>query len=99
MAINRYNGSSGHMERVPEPGDRAVPAAQAYIRPPSPRGAGGGGSELLGGLERRLGGLLSRLGHMELETEDLILLLIVYLMYREQHDEQLLIIMALLLFG
>ena len=34
----------------------------------------------------------------ELETEDLILLLILYLMYRESHDEQYLIILGIMLF-
>ena len=33
---------------------------------------------------------------MNLETEDLILLLIIYLMYRESGDKQLLLIMAIL---
>ena len=41
-----------------------------------------------------IGGALSRL--MNLETEDLILLLIIYLMYRESGDKQLLLIMAIL---
>ena len=46
----------------------------------------------LGGLEN-LGKLLpERIG--ELETEDIILLLILYLMYRESGDSELLIIMG-----
>lgn len=41
-----------------------------------------------------LGGLASRLDLSKLETEDLILLLILYLLYRESGDEELLIMMG-----
>ena len=89
MAINRYSGSNGRFERVPEPGDMPP---QQYItpKPPQPAYSGCGGDQLMQGI----GGALSRL--MNLETEDLILLLIIYLMYRESGDKQLLLIMAIL---
>ena len=40
------------------------------------------------------GGLASRLDLSKLETEDIILLLILYLLYRESGDEELLIMMG-----
>lgn len=53
-------------------------------RPPSP----------LTGISGELGRLLSRLSPMNLETDDLILAMILYLMYRDSRDEELLYIMA-----
>ncbi len=68
-------------------------------RPASPQHAARHG-ERRGALESLLsglgGGLSSRLGN--LETEDLLLLAIVYLMYRESGDKQLLVVLAALLF-
>ena len=58
--------------------------APGSIRPPGP----------LAGLGGELGRLLGRLSSMKLETDDLLLLLVLYLMYRESHDEELLFIMA-----
>lgn len=46
-----------------------------------------------GGLMERLSGLLN-IGGEEFETEDIILLMILYLMYRESGDSELLIIMG-----
>lgn len=48
--------------------------------------------KLLGNFGGALSGRLSRL-----ETEDLLLLAVVYLMYRESGDKQLLIVLAALL--
>lgn len=64
---------------------RPVPAPPPVSRrPPSP----------LSGLSGELGRLLSRLSPMNLETEDLLLAMVLYLMYRESKDEELLFIMA-----
>ena len=91
--INRYQGNSGRMERVPESGERP-----ASPRPP-PRPPPGGPprqpaqrSGLLQGLGSLTDLLPGKIG--ELETEDYILLLILYLMYRESGDSELLIIMG-----
>jgi hypothetical protein len=54
-------------------------------------------SDLMGGLQGTLEGLFSKITS-ELETEDLILLLILYLLYRESGDEELLIMMGALVF-
>ncbi len=53
---------------------------------------------MLGGLGQNLGGLIPKVLPDGLETEDLILLLILYLMYRETGDKELLIIIGALFF-
>ncbi len=68
------------------------PQRQGAYRPAAQKQPGGalfGGKP--GGL---LGSLTSRLDLSRLETEDLILLLILYLLYRESGDEELLIMMG-----
>lgn len=95
---NRYIGNTGVVRRIPEdhagssvprPASRPVsPPAPLSIRPPSP----------LSGLSGELNRLLSRLSPMKLETDDLLLVLILYLMYRESRDEEFLFIIAALLF-
>ena len=49
---------------------------------------GGGFGDLLGGLTEKLANL---------ETEDILILMILYLMYRESEDSEMLIIMAAML--
>lgn len=84
--INRYEGNTGRVVRLPEPHDRPPPPPPApppVPPPPPPRRP----PQLPFG--RLLPGALA-----ELETEDLLLLLILYLMYRESGDQELLIIMG-----
>ena len=91
MDYNRYYGNTGRRERVREtpgagrpvphpaepPEERPLPAPPpARPRPPRPFPFSG-----------RLGGLMK-----ELETEDVILGLIFYLLYRETKDEDFLIL-------
>lgn len=91
--INRWDGNSGRVQRFPESRDRAPKPAATQKPPvpqhmPAPKKPGG----LLSGLES-----LKKLipgGPQELETEDIILLLILYLMYRESGDSELLMIMG-----
>ena len=100
--INRYQGNSGRVERFPESGEerRAPPREQIPrrqppppVRPKPPKPAPGG---LLNGLVD-IGRLLpDKIG--ELETDDIILLLILYLMYRESGDKELLFILGGMLF-
>lgn len=90
--INRYQGNSGRVERFPESGEerRAPPREQIPRRqPPPPEPAPGGLLNGLGDIGRLLP---DKIG--ELETDDIILLLILYLMYRESGDSELLIIMG-----
>lgn len=95
--INRYQGNSGRVERFPESGEerRAPPREQIPrrqpppVRPKPPEPAPGGLLNGLGDIGRLLP---DKIG--ELETDDIILLLILYLMYRESGDSELLIIMG-----
>lgn len=84
---NRYKGNSGAVERVydrpPQKAQSAVPVPKNV--PPRPA------TPLMSGA---LGKIPEKLG--ELETEDLLLALILYLMYRESGDRELLIIMGAL---
>ena len=119
MAINRYRGNSGVVQRIEDGEDvpsreltplqngnfyRQRPAQPPQnIRPPRlPLSGDSGGQGMLKGLgdtlEKSLGGVFSKVKSIDLETEDIILLLIIYLMYKENKDEQLLIIMGLMLF-
>ena len=95
--INRYQGNSGRLTHYPEPERPRRPAPQkpapsAGQRPVSPAPPPARPQGLLGGLENLGRVLPERIG--ELETEDIILLLILYLMYRESGDSDLLIIMG-----
>ena len=78
-SYNRYQGNTGRVTRVDERREERPPDA------PKPRQL-----PLLGG---SLADLLPK-SFGELETEDIILLLILYLMYRESGDSELLIIMG-----
>ncbi len=57
-----------------------------------------GFGDTFGGISDGLGGVLSKFKNWEFETEDLIIMLIIYLMYRESKDEELLIILGVMLF-
>ncbi len=58
--------------------------AQRENRPPRPQE----------GLDRAVGSILKKLESVNMETDDLILALILYLMYRESGDKDLLIMLA-----
>ncbi len=75
--------------RPPSPPPRPVSAPPPVSRrPPSP----------LSGLSGELGRLLGKLSHINLETDDLLILVVLYLMYKESKDEELLFIMAAMFF-
>ena len=81
---NRYQGNTGRVERVEDTAEpkqsaprRPIPGpAPGERRPPGP----------LSGLSGELGRLLGRLSPARLETEDYLLLVILYLLYRESRD-------------
>lgn len=105
----RYAGNSGEMRRVEEPLPGSLPPLPGPLPgfrsppPPPPPGSrpphsagpplppGGHGPSLPGLLEGLLSGLREGL-----ETEDLILLLILYLLYRESGEHELLVVMGAL---
>ncbi|MBD5162259.1 MAG: hypothetical protein HDT14_09670 [Oscillibacter sp.] len=106
---NRYvRNDDGRYERVtmPEeppfdgypPGGGEPPPHREDTYGPPPGGASRGPGPPPGG-ERKgfLSGLLDRLNLKNLDTEDLLLLLIIYLLYREGEDEELLLALGLLL--
>lgn len=69
--------------------DCSEPKKSAYkISPPGPGP----------GLSGELGKLFGKLGSLSLETEDLLLMTVLYLMYRESGDKELLIMIGALLF-
>lgn len=93
---NRYQGNTGRVERVPDaeptfpqrtaPQNAARPPERPAPPPPGERRPPGPGY----GLSGELGRLLRRLSPMEQETEDFLLIFILYLLYRESGDEEFL---------
>lgn len=98
---NRYQGNSGRVERVEEASTGRSAGAPAPVRRP-PSGPAPGERRPpspLSGLSGELGRLLRRLSGEGLETEDFLLIFILYLLYRESGDEDFLFaIGGLLLF-
>lgn len=80
---NRYQGNSGRVQRVND--KPKVPELKNHIQPPPLKKLGDTGFPLKGILPK---------GLPELEAEDLILLLVLYLMYRKSGDSDLLIMMG-----
>lgn len=87
--MKRYDGRNGSFTQVPEPSMPGSPPLQPPAPPPG-NARPGTPSGLLPGFDP--GRLLSGLG--SLEAEDLLLLLILWLLFRESGDWELLIIMA-----
>ena len=88
----RYQGNSGRMEWVGDP--PAPTPVPAPLPPPPPTLPGSPGE---GGLAAFLERFLPA-GRVELEQEDLLLLLILYLLYRESGDKELLLMMGAMVF-
>lgn len=95
--LNRYQGNTGKVVRI----DDSAPRPQ--FPAPAPPGAHRSGTPAARSAPARQPGILERLTQLipgklsglgELETDDIILLLILYLMYRESGDSELLIIMG-----
>ena len=94
---NRYiRNDTGRYERVQEGTPPGGPGRNEAGPPPGGAAGPSGGSRPEG---RRgfLSGILDRLNLKNMETEDLILLLLIFLLYREGEDEELLIALGLLL--
>lgn len=80
--MNRYYGNSGRMERLPERPEPTMPPPMPPPPPPRPRP------------EPELNRLLRRFDLRRLERDDLLLLAILYLLYRESGEKELLIVMG-----
>ena len=85
--MNRYNAATGKREHISEP-ERFPPEKR---EPPRPKpGRGGSGMDL--------NAILNRLSPQRMEQEDLILMLILFLLWRESGDKELLIALGAFLF-
>ena len=87
MGMNRYNAATGKREHLPEP-ERLPPEKREPPRPKSGRG----------GNQVDFSAILNRLSPQRLEQEDLILMLILFLLWRESGDRELLIALGAFLF-
>lgn len=86
--MKRYDASTGRVSGIPEPFNAPPPSPMMPpMMPPRPRPSP---PPPFGGLLP--GRLLSGLG--ELDSGDLLLLLVLWLLYRESGDFELLVIMA-----
>lgn len=89
--VNRYFGNTGRVQRIPEqntpPLEKPEPRDLPLMKNPPPRRPGGG-------LDRSIQRFLSRISPANMEQEDLILILILYLLYRESGDLEFLITLA-----
>ena len=89
-AYNLYRGNGSRAERIDDrrsekPDNRPNPPNLPRHRPPPQTVTPFAKLPILGDLPQKLG---------DLETEDLLLILILYLVYRESGDKELLIIMG-----
>ncbi len=83
--MNRYYGNTGRMERLPDRPDLPpAPPPPKPVPPPPPRPRP----------EPELNRLLHRFDLRRLERDDLLLLAILYLLYRESGEKELLIVMG-----
>lgn len=94
--LNRYQGNTGKVVRIDDSAQRpqfgTAPARRDGQNLPAARSAAPQPPGILERLTRLIPSKLGGIG--ELEADDIILLLILYLMYRESGDSELLIIMG-----
>lgn len=92
---NRYQGNSGKVERIhdapqqPRKQQQSPNPAMVPVNRPKPPSAQAGG-----GLANTFQNLLQKFSFADMETEDLLLILILYLMYKESGDKELLFILG-----
>ena len=94
----RYEGNTGRVRPLEDaPAEMPAPPPPAASGPPPHPGPGPGGNPLSELLPRQLQRMLS--GSLrDVETEDLLLLLILYLLYRESGDSEWLLTLAAMVF-
>ena len=99
---NRYiRNDSGRYERVEVPDEppfgNPPPEDTYHAPPPGGEPSGAPPPPNGGGRQGFLSGLLEKLNLKNLDTGDLILLLLIFLLYKDKGDEELLIALGLLL--
>ena len=104
MMYNRYHGNTGKVTRVAEPSDRKEEHsadvgdnAQGNSSPDVSRRGKNLNTKKQGNtstLSKGLGGILKKLDPSRLEFEDILLMLVLYLLYRESGDEEMLIMLG-----
>ena len=93
--LNRWQGNTGRRVLIEEANDRhEIPAADAHREAPQPQSAPRHSPAPLPFLQTKPFSELLPQTLGSLETEDIILLLILYLLYRESGDSELLMIMG-----
>ena len=99
--MTHYNAQSGQRryrpDAKPKPEKKGSPLPPPEAPPPPPPEAKTPPGPLRE-LGRGLDGILSRLDPSRLETEDLLLMLILYLLYRESGDPEWLLTLAAMVF-
>ena len=85
--MNRYNAATGKREHISEP-ERLPPEKREPPRREIRRGGNG----------MDLNAILNRLSPQRMEQEDLLLMLILFLLWRESGDRELLIALGAFLF-
>ena len=100
---NIYQGNSGRVIKVEEPNEQIKRGNENSPASVNTKASAKGfcktekrPKSILGefGLENGLGGLLKKLDPSNLEFEDILLLLVLYLLYRESGDQELLIMLG-----
>ena len=103
---NRYQGNSGRVIKVEEPDEQIKRGNESSPAPVNAKTSAPVFSKtekrpksILGkfGLESGFGGLLKKLDPSHFEFEDILLLLVLYLLYRESGDQELLIMLGAML--
>lgn len=92
--MNRYSGNSGLVERIPEAPLQSAAVTAPPALPREERKKPSGLKDIVGGL----GGILSKINAAVPETEDLLLIGVLYLLYKESGDIEFLLIAGALLF-
>lgn len=95
---NRYHGNSGRVERVEDTrAARHGSGLPPFNIPACPASKEGNPPGPLSGLSGSVGKLLRRLSSGGLETEDFLLIVLLYLLYRDSGDEEFLFAIGCLL--
>ncbi len=96
--MNRYNGNTGRYVHIPEHGSAVFHPPAETRTPAGGQGLGAGKTPSQSGILGGLGNILSKISRPNIEMEDLILVGVFYLLYRESGDIEFLLIAGAMLF-